>query len=117
MVSIETEEEWNFIGDEIQNRITMSNRSRACKHHCRYDKWYIGLEKKGENWTWVNGKLVNMSKWAGEPECGGTVAHICKQTINGTQSLFCDIPSSENLAYICEIPIGKKKLLLFLLLN
>ena len=112
LVSIETEEEWNFIGDEIQNRSTMSNCSRACKHHSRYDKWYIGLEKKGENWTWVNGKLVNMSKWAGEPECGGTVAHICKQTINGTQSLFCDIPSSENSAYICEIPIGKKKITL-----
>ena len=111
LVSIETEEEWNFIRDEIQNRITMSNRSRACNHHPRYDKWYIGLEKKGENWTWVSGKLVNMSKWAGEPKCEGSVAHICKQTMKGNQSLFCGIHGSEKLAYICEIPKGKTKLL------
>ena len=111
LVSIETEEEWKFIGDEIQNRSTMSNCSRACNHNPRYDKWYIGLEKKGENWTWVSGKLVNMPKWAGEPNCEGSVAHICKQTIKGNQSLFCGIHGSEKLAYICEIPKGKTKLL------
>ena len=69
----------------------------------------LGLEKKGENWTWVNGKLVNMSKWTGEPKCKGTVAHICKPFINGDQGLFCGTNGSERLAYICEIPKGKKK--------
>ena len=69
----------------------------------------LGLEKKGENWTWVNGKLVNMSKWAGEPKCKGTVAHICKPFINGDQGLFCGTNGSKKLAYICEIPKGKTK--------
>ena len=39
------------------------------------------------------------------------VAHICKQTIKGNQSLFCGIHGSEKLAYICEIPKGKTELL------
>ena len=67
------------------------------------------LRKKGENWTLVKGKLVNMSKWAGKPKCKGTVAHICKPFINGDQGLFCGTNGSEKLAYICEIPKGKTK--------
>ena len=67
------------------------------------------LRKKGENWTWVNGKLVNMSKWAGEPKCEGTVAHICKPFINGDQGLFFGTNGSEKLAYIFETLKGKTK--------
>ena len=56
-------------------------------------------------------RKLKLSKWAGEPKCEGSVAHICKQTIKGNQSLFCGIHGSEKLAYICEIPKGKTKLL------
>ena len=65
--------------------------------------------KKGENWTWVNGKLVNMSKWTGGPTCKEAVAHIRKKYICGDQALFCDAYGSEKLAHICEIPKGKTK--------
>ena len=54
---------------------------------------------------------MKLSKWAGEPKCEGSVARICKQTIKGNQSLFCGIHGSEKLAYVCEIPKGKTKLL------
>ena len=111
LVSIETEEEWNFINDEIQNRSTILSCSCDCNQFHLYDKWYIGLEKKGERWTWVNGKLVNMSNWAEEPKCEGAAAYIGKRSIKGNQRLFYEVHGSEKLAYICEIPRGKTKLL------
>ena len=80
-----------------------------CNELHLYDKWYIGLEKKDESWTWVNGKLVNMSNWAEEPKCEGAVAYIGKRSIKGNQRLFYDVHCSEKLAYICEIPRGKTK--------
>ena len=110
LVSIETEEEWKFINDEIQNR-NMSHCNLS-DHHCYCcNRWYIGLKKKGENWTWVNRKLLNMSKWAEGRQSRGAVAHICKQSVNGDQGLFYNIHGSRNLAYICEIPKCKTKLL------
>ena len=111
LVSIETEEEWNFINDEIQNRSTILSCSCDCNQYHLYDKWYIGLEKKGEKWTWVNGKLVNMSNWAEEPKCEGAAAYIGKRSIKGNQRLFYEVHGSEKLPYICEIPRGKTKLL------
>ncbi|RMX42259.1 hypothetical protein pdam_00022609, partial [Pocillopora damicornis] len=41
LVSIETEEEWNFINDQIQRRNTSNYEN----------KWNIGLTKKAGNWT------------------------------------------------------------------
>ena len=54
---------------------------------------------------------MNMSKWIESSKCGGTVAYICKQSIDGEQCQFSDIHGSKKLAYICEIPKGKTKLL------
>ena len=62
-------------------------------------------------------RKLKLSKWAGEPKCEGSVAHICKQTIKGNQSLFCGIHGSEKLAYICEIPKIRQNYSLFLILN
>ena len=57
IVSIETEEEWNFINDEIQRRNTTN-----------YDnKWSIGLTKKGrelELGEWKNADYLQMGKSA-----------------------------------------------------
>ncbi|CAH3159356.1 unnamed protein product [Pocillopora meandrina] len=89
----------------------MSHCNLRDHHCCCCNRWYIGLKKKGENWTWVNRKLLNMSKWAEERQSRGAVAHICKQSVNGDQGLFYNIHGSRNLAYICEIPKGKTKLL------
>ena len=66
LVSIETEEEWNFINDEIQRRNTTN-----------YDnKWSIGLTKKRpgigagwveERWLFANGEK-GICKWGkGKP--------------------------------------------------
>ena len=54
---------------------------------------------------------MNMSKWTERSKCGGTVAYKCKQSIDGEKGLFSDIRRSKELAYICEIPKGKTKLL------
>ena len=56
LVSIETEEEWNFINDEIQRRNTTN-----------YDnKWSIGLTKKKgrelELGEWKNADYLQMGK-------------------------------------------------------
>ena len=47
LVSIETEEEWNFINDEIQRRNTTNYDNR---------------------WSWVSGRTLTICKWGkGEP--------------------------------------------------
>ena len=92
LVSIETEEEWQFINREIQKRGT-SNASA----------WHIGLEKKGGVWTWLSGEQLNISKWRdSEPKKKGKRAEITK---NG--GLFNIISSPGRNAYICETPGGK----------
>ena len=45
LVSIETEEEWQFINQEIQKRSTWNTSA-----------WHIGLENKSGVWTWLSGK-------------------------------------------------------------
>ena len=92
LVSIETEEEWQFINREIQKRGT-SNASA----------WHIGLEKKGGVWTWLSGETLNISKWRdSEPGGNDKRAEISK---NG--GLFNSISKLSRNAYICETPGGK----------
>ncbi|CAH3159366.1 unnamed protein product [Pocillopora meandrina] len=107
LVSMETEDEWNFINDQIQRRdIT------------RYEnKWSIGLTKKAENWTWVNGRPLTICKWEqGEPRGEHDVAFMYKRSSNGEQGVFGGVNGISiryGHGYICEISVGK---LLFLLL-
>ena len=92
LVSIETEEEWQFISNEIQKRGTGNTSA-----------WHIGLWKIGGVWTWLSGKQLNISKWRdSEPDGNDEYAEISK---NG--GLFNGIPWSDENAYICEIPGGK----------
>ena len=92
LVSIETEEEWQFINREIQKRGT-SNASA----------WHIGLEKKGGVWTWLSGEQLNISKWR-DSELGGDDKRA-EITKNG--GLYNSISSISRNAYICETPGGK----------
>ena len=92
LVSIETEEEWQFINREIQKRGT-SNASA----------WHIGLEKKGGVWTWLSGEQLNISKWR-DSELGGDDKRA-EITKNG--GLFNSISTRSENAYICETPGGK----------
>ena len=100
LVSIETEEEWNFISDEIQRR----NKKKSYKH-----KWSIGLTKKAGNWTWVSGRPLTIFKWGQrEPNGEHNAALMYKRSSNDKQSVFV----SDNIrisgeAYICEYSDGK----------
>ena len=92
LVSIETEEEWQFINREIQKRGTWNASA-----------WHIGLKKKGKVWTWLSGETLNISKWRdSEPGGNDKRAEISK---NG--GLFNSIPTLSRNAYICETPGGK----------
>ena len=55
----------------------------------------------------MNGKLLNMSKLARKPKLSGDVAYISKHCINGRQYI-CNVHDCKNMAYICEIPKGKR---------
>ena len=102
LVSIETEEEWQFINNEIKKRGTWKTSA-----------WHIGLKKdsvwpwfrkKDWVWVWSSGKQLNISKWGdSEPDGNDDFAEISK---NG--SLFNGIPWNDRRnAYICERPGGK----------
>ena len=106
LVSIETEEEWNFISDMIQRR----NKKKRYKH-----RWSIGLTKKAGNWTWVSGRPLTIFKWGqGEPSGEHNAALMYKRSSNDKQSVFV----SDNIrisgeAYICEYSNGKFFVLFF----
>ena len=92
LVSIETEEEWQFISNEIQKRGTWNASA-----------WHIGLWKIGGVWTWLSGEQLNISKWRdSEPDGNDDYAEISRN-----RSLFNGISRNDKNAYICEIPGGK----------
>ncbi|XP_066022614.1 CD209 antigen-like protein A [Pocillopora verrucosa] len=100
LVSIETEDEWNFINDQIQRRNTTYYKN----------KWSIGLTKKAGNWTWVNGRPLTICKWEqGEPRGEHDAAFMYKRSSNGEQGVFGGfnvIIMAYQHAYICEISEG-----------
>ena len=92
LVSIETQEEWQFISHEIQKRGN-SNTSA----------WHIGLWKISGDWTWLSGEKLSISKWRdSQPDGNDPCAEISK---NG--GLFNGISCYDKNAFICEMPGGK----------
>ena len=92
LVSIETEEEWQFISHEIQKRGTWNTSA-----------WHIGLRNTDGVWTWISGDQLSISKWqASEPGDNDDGAEISK---NG--GLFIGISRGDKNAFICEMPEGK----------
>ncbi|KAL9951704.1 hypothetical protein ACROYT_G044426 [Oculina patagonica] len=90
LVSMETEEEWQFVNEEIQKRCIAKPRV-----------WHIGLTKMGANWTWVNGRPLTISKWKdGQPSGDGNVTGMSKNA----QGLFNDLSENTIGAFICEMP-------------
>ena len=93
---METEDEWEFINNEIQE-ITLPGEN----------EWHIGLQKQGD-WTWVSGQSLTIEKWQrGQPSGDGKKAAMSKDYPTGSQGLFNDLPAFIPRAYICEIPKGK----------
>ena len=90
LVSIETEEEWQFIYHEIQKRSSWNTSA-----------WHIGLTRKKNNtWTWESGEKLNISKWRDSEDKG-------RAKISKNESLFNKISRSEINAFICEMPEGR----------
>ena len=103
LVSIETEEEWNFINDEIQRRNTKNYKN----------KWSIGLLKKKNTgkWTWVSERPLTIYKWGkGEPGGEHHAAFMYKRSSNGKRGVFGSVHDKwkgNKYAYICEISKGE----------
>ena len=92
LVSIETEEKWQFINYEIRKRGTWNTST-----------WHIGLRKIDGVWTWESGEQLNVSKWQYlEPDSHDSYAEISE---NG--GVFNGISKCDDKAYICEMPGGK----------
>ena len=96
LVSIETEEEWQYINSELQRRCIGEP-----------NEWYIGLKKDDQgDWKWVNGKPLTIGKWQeGQPSGDGDVAVISKDYPLKSQGLFNDLDGDRwYRAFVCEIP-------------
>ncbi|XP_022809541.1 macrophage mannose receptor 1-like, partial [Stylophora pistillata] len=89
LASIETEEEWKFINQEIKKRSTWN-----------VSAWHIGLEKGTDgSWTWKSGTQLNISKWRNcEISGNGKFAEVSK---NGSLKA---IRETNSKAFMCEIP-------------
>ena len=91
-MSIESEEEWQFISNEIQKRVTWNTSA-----------WHIGLQEIDKVWTWLNGERLNISKWRNCKPGGNNK----KGEISKNGGLFNAISWYDENKYICEIPGGK----------
>ena len=101
LVSIETEEEWNFINNEIQRRNAINYDNR----------WSIGLRKEAGTWTWVSERPLTICKWEKEERTGEhDAAFMYKLNSNDERGVFGSVNCWDkgNLhAYICEFSKGK----------
>ena len=87
LVSIETEEDWQFINDKIQN-VVLRILVR-------------GLWKRDGVWIWDSPQQLNISKWRdSKPDGNDACAEISK---NGGLFISC----CDKYAYICEMLGGK----------
>ena len=98
LISIETEEEWDFITSEI--------------HDNTEEGWHIGLVRENGSWTWVSGRPLTICKWGDQQSGGRNRAMLVKEKLQGhfvTQVL----KDGQTLPYICEMPKGKTTLHLY----
>ncbi|XP_022806644.1 CD209 antigen-like [Stylophora pistillata] len=94
LVVMETEREWEFVKNEIQNRVGSN-----------YGEWFIGLEQNFTtgNWTWVNGKPLTINKWQrSNPEPSDFYGLIHKEYPAGYKGSFSTISGNIQTSWICE---------------
>ena len=100
LVSMETEEEWQYINSQIQ-QLNITGQA----------EWHIGLMKDDQGvWNWVNGSPLTISKWQttdGQPSGDGDVVVMAKNYPPGTRGHFNDLTNRSRRAFICELPRGK----------
>ena len=97
---MESEQEWQFITNEIQN-----------KTGNRYDEWYMGLKKnsKTQRWAWINGKSLTIDKWYKEgnnPDPADLYGIIHKEFPRGFKGSFGTLSGNLQRGWICEEETG-----------
>ena len=97
---MESEQEWQFITNEIQNK-TGNPRN----------EWFIGLEKNSttNRWTWINGKSLTIEKWykkANNPDPTDSYGMIHKEYPKGSKGSFSTFTRYVHRAWICEEETG-----------
>ncbi|XP_031566278.1 adhesion G protein-coupled receptor L2-like [Actinia tenebrosa] len=99
LVSLETEDEWKFITNELQN---MTNRFQ--------DEWHVGLQRRGEvsskAWFWLTGVRLNYDHWqpyqpSGDGRCVNIAREYLKST-GGFNDLAC-LGWYSPRGFICEM--------------
>ena len=96
---IESEQEWQFIKTEIQNK----------KSGGQYNEWFIGLEKNSTTkiWTWINGKSLTIDKWRKNGiNRDDPYALIHKEYPKGFKGSFSSIRADLRRGWICEEETG-----------
>ena len=93
---MESEQEWHFITNEIQNKT--GNPS---------NEWFIGLKKNSttQRWTWINGKSVTIDKWfkvGNNPDPHDSYGLIFKEYPKGFKGSFCTFKGDLRRGWICE---------------
>ncbi|XP_022806647.1 uncharacterized protein LOC111343731 [Stylophora pistillata] len=94
LVVMETEQEWEFIKNAIQDRVGS-----------KYGEWFIGLEQNftTEKWTWINGKPLSIDKWqSSNPEPNDLYGLIHKEFPVGFKGSFSTIKGVIQRGWICE---------------
>ena len=97
---MESEQEWQFITNEIQNK-TSNPRN----------EWFIGLKKNSttRRWTWINGKSVTVDKWykgANNPDPDDSYGMIHKEYPEGFKGSFSTFRGYLRRGWICEEETG-----------
>ena len=97
---IESEQEWQFITNEIQNKTGNP-----------IDEWFIGLEKNSttKRWTWINGKSVTIDKWSNadiNPDPADSYGLIHKEHPKGFKGSLSTFRVDIRRGWICEEETG-----------
>ena len=95
---METEQEWEFIKNAIQNR-----------EGSKLGEWFIGLEMNLTigNWTWINGKPLTIDKWQrSNPDPADFYGLIHKEYPTGYKGSFSTIRDNIERGWICEKESG-----------
>ena len=95
---METEREWKFIKNQIQNR-----------SGSKYDEWFIGFDRNltTGNWTWINGKPLTIDKWQkNNPDNSESYALIHKEFPARLKGSFSSIKGNILRGWICEGETG-----------
>ena len=97
---IESEQEWQFITNEIQNKTGHP-----------LNEWFIGLKNNltSQRWTWINGKSLTIDKWSkvrNNPDPDDSYGMIHKEYPIRSKGSFSTFRADIQRGWICEEETG-----------